>query len=80
MQSPTSHLGRDRTMWTRVVCLLLVLSTLSGCRSVDRLVFPGDAGQMGPNDFESWELRKDLQRSEHVYHTSIGRSPWDECW
>ena len=67
-------------MCIRAVCLLLVLGLFSGCRSVDRLVFPDSAGQMGPNDFESWELRKDLQRLEHAYHTSIPRNPWDECW
>jgi hypothetical protein len=67
-------------MWTRLVCLLLVLGAVSGCRSVNQICFPGDRGQMGPNDFDSWELRKDLERSEHVHDMSSVRNPWDEWW
>ena len=69
-------------MRARCVWLLLVLGALSGCRSVNRLCFPGDDGQNGPNDFESWELRrdlqKDLQRSEHDHGMSTMRNPWDD--
>ena len=77
-------------MWTRLGCLLLVLGVLSGCRSVGPLCFPGDSGQLGPNDFEFWELRKDLRKdlqcSEHGYRVSTVRdlwdvrNPWDEWW
>ena len=67
-------------MRARSVCLLLVLGLLCGCRSVDRLVFPDAGGRMGPNDFESWELRRDLERYGRGHCVSTLRDPWDEHW
>ena len=68
-------------MRARCVWLLLVLGLLSGCRSVNQLCFPDDGGQTGPNDFESWELREDLERDEQKNpHMSTMRNPWDEWW
>ena len=51
---------------------------LSGCRLINQLLFPNDSSEAGPTDFQSWELRKDFERSEHGHYQSTGRDHWDE--
>jgi hypothetical protein len=63
---------------TCFVCVLLVLVLLSCCRSANQLLFPGDSGEMGPTDYPSWELKKDLERSEYAHYWVNMKDPWDD--
>ena len=54
-------------MRMRYVCLLLTLSTLSGCRSVSEFLFPPDSPDMGPPYYGTWERERGLEQDEVLY-------------
>ncbi len=49
-------------MRMRLVCLLLALAMLSGCRSVSEFLFPPDAPDLGPEHYKACEWEQRLSR------------------